>query len=304
MKAATTAMMTITATIRTKTTAMKKATKKKHSRLLVLEQRSLRFQRTVRSITVRSSGFSRCSTGVFYCLFLVCDLAPGREDLPHRPPANKMSACCMVIDGIIYHSFLWYSEEGVDHCWSLSYVDPLDVPQVVGRRFGNGWSTFRKLHGLKTEYKFVLAVERKWIFHGVFLNQNDREMVFDWTGPNLQWRDLHPPLRNLCTSCSHSVVSAAQSVLKFGHLHLLGRQLRHEFELRRKEVFWVYDREEMVIRMGNRAWAVPIDDLHLDAQRFAHFIGVLQLEFPDYLGGYHATHCKTPSCCDMRRCGC
>lgn len=45
----------------------------------------------------------------------------------------------------------------------------------------------------------------------------------------------------------------------------------------------MYDLEEMVIRMGNRAWAVPIDDLHLDAQRFADFIGVLQLEFLDYL---------------------
>ncbi|KAF7130084.1 hypothetical protein RHSIM_Rhsim10G0016200 [Rhododendron simsii] len=56
-----------------------------------------------------------------------------------------------------------------------------------------------------------------------------------------------------------------------------------EFELQLKEVLRVYDLGEMVIRMGNRAWAVPINDLHLDAQRFADFIGVLQLEFLDCL---------------------
>lgn len=67
--------------------------------------------------------------------------------------------------------------------------------EVIGRRFGNGWPTFRKLHGLKTEYKFVLAAERKWIFHAIILDQNDREMVFDWSAPNFQWRDLHPPPR-------------------------------------------------------------------------------------------------------------
>ncbi|KAF7150117.1 hypothetical protein RHSIM_Rhsim02G0073300 [Rhododendron simsii] len=79
--------------------------------------------------------------------------------------------------------------------------DSLGVDVVVLRRSGswpslsNGWSTFRKLHGLKDGYKFILAAERRWIFHAIILDENDREMVFNWTGPNLQWRELHPPPR-------------------------------------------------------------------------------------------------------------
>ncbi|KAF7127550.1 hypothetical protein RHSIM_Rhsim11G0024500 [Rhododendron simsii] len=43
------------------------------------------------------------------------------------------------LDGIIYHSFLWYDEQGVDHCWSLSFVD---VPQGLQQYFpSNGPAT-------------------------------------------------------------------------------------------------------------------------------------------------------------------
>lgn len=118
---------------------------------------------------------------------------------------------------IIYHSFLRYSEQGVDHCWSLSPVDSVDVPQrlpqgirryfpyngpptwvllkhgcrawpveIVGRQFCNGWSTFRELHGLKGGFKFILTAERRWIFDTVILDENEGEMVFDWIGPNLE----------------------------------------------------------------------------------------------------------------------
>lgn len=35
--------------------------------------------------------------------------------------------------------------------------------------------------------------------------------------------------------------------------------------------------------MANQTCAVPIDNLHLDAQTFIDFLAVLQLEFLDYL---------------------
>ncbi|KAF7145554.1 hypothetical protein RHSIM_Rhsim04G0025800 [Rhododendron simsii] len=177
------------------------------------------------------------------------------------------------LDGIIiiYHSFLRYSEQGVDHCWSLSPVNSVDVPQrlpqgirryfpyngpptwvllkhgcrawpvaIVGCWFCNGWSTFHELHGLKGEFKFILTAERRWIFDTVIIDENEGEMVFDWTGPNLE------PY-----SCG--------------------------------QVFRIYDIEEMVIRMADWAWTVPIDDLRLDAQIFRVFVAALQLEFLDYL---------------------
>ncbi|KAG5521715.1 hypothetical protein RHGRI_034062 [Rhododendron griersonianum] len=56
-----------------------------------------------------------------------------------------------------------------------------------------------------------------------------------------------------------------------------------EFELRLKQVFCIYDIEEMVIRMADRVWTVPIDDLCLDAQIFSNFVAALQLQFLDYL---------------------
>ncbi|KAG5521593.1 hypothetical protein RHGRI_033973 [Rhododendron griersonianum] len=56
-----------------------------------------------------------------------------------------------------------------------------------------------------------------------------------------------------------------------------------EFELRLKQVFYIYDIEEMVIRMADRVWTVPIDDLRLDAQIFSNFVATLQLQFLDYL---------------------
>ncbi|KAG5556703.1 hypothetical protein RHGRI_007093 [Rhododendron griersonianum] len=56
-----------------------------------------------------------------------------------------------------------------------------------------------------------------------------------------------------------------------------------EFELRLKQVFCIYDIEEMVFRMANQVWTVPIDDLCLDAQIFSNFVAALQLQFLDYL---------------------
>ncbi|KAG5524117.1 hypothetical protein RHGRI_030940 [Rhododendron griersonianum] len=94
------------------------------------------------------------------------------------------------------------------------------------------WSTFHKLHGLKDGYKFILAAERKCIFHTVILDENEREMVFNWIGPNLLW----------------------------------------SFEVRLKEVFRIYDLEEMVIRMAYRTWTVAIDDLRFDAQTLSNFV--------------------------------
>ncbi|KAG5516518.1 hypothetical protein RHGRI_037286 [Rhododendron griersonianum] len=161
------------------------------------------------------------------------------------------------------------------------YVDPLDIPQrlaqglrqyfpyhgpatcvsvrhgylawpieVVGHHFANGWPTFRKLHGLKI-LQFVYSCIYAFV------------LVFGFCS------------RNLSTSCLPSLISAVQSVMKFGHLRLPGQQLHHEFKVRLKEVFRVYNLEEMVIKMANRTCAVPIDNLHLDAQTFIDFLAVL-----------------------------
>lgn len=72
------------------------------------------------------------------------------------------------------------------HGFYLSMDVELGQLRLLFRRFCNGWSTFRELHGLKGGFKFILTAERRWIFDTVILDENDGEMVFDWIGPNLE----------------------------------------------------------------------------------------------------------------------
>lgn len=65
-------------------------------------------------------------------------------------------------------------------------------PVGVNHELAKGWDTFRRVHGLKAEFKVIMACERKLIFHTAILDGNDRKLVFGWFGPNLQWQELHP----------------------------------------------------------------------------------------------------------------
>lgn len=131
--------------------------------------------------------------------------------------------------------------------------------EVIDQRFGDGWDKFRSVHQLKPGFKVIFACERKWIFHTVILDENDQEVRFHLSGPNMHCQQLHPPLGRcaamlvvcsllsgksllkvglfsnlrLCygsiccfvlaglrTSCLPSSISHEQTVLQFGHLHL------------------------------------------------------------------------------------
>ncbi|KAI8534344.1 hypothetical protein RHMOL_Rhmol10G0082700 [Rhododendron molle] len=217
------------------------------------------------------------------------------------------------LDGIVYYSFLQYSEEGIGSCWHFACVGPADIAQrlplglrryflasasaawilvlhgyriwpvqIVDQRFGDGWNEFRAAHQLKPGFKVIFACERKWIFHTVILDENDREVRFHWSGPNVHRRQLHPP-RALRTSCLPSCISSEGTVLQFGHLHLPIVQLRLDFEVRLKEAFQEFDLEEMVLKMGRRVWNVPINDLRLDADAFDQFLDALDLSYLDFL---------------------
>ncbi|KAF7137816.1 hypothetical protein RHSIM_Rhsim07G0148600 [Rhododendron simsii] len=256
------------------------------------------------------------------------------------------------LDGIVYYSFLQYSQEGtcaaslvlckelihsigIGSFWHFACVGPDDVAQrlplgprwhflasssttwilvlhgyriwsieVIDQRFGDGWDKFRAVHQLKPEFKVIFACERKWIFHTVILDKNDFEVRFHWTSPNIHRRQLHPP-RGMCNrmlviysvsqitifgklhlcygfisyfmlalrnSCLPSLISHEGIVLKFGHLHLPIAQPRLAFEVRLEEAFREFDLEEMVIRMGDRVWKVPINNLQLDVHMFDHLV--------------------------------
>lgn len=115
------------------------------------------------------------------------------------------------------------------------------------------------MHRLRPGFKVIFACERRWIFHTVILDENDREVRFHWSGLNMHRRQLHPPqgtfahmlvlcglpeiivfgnlhlcygfihcflLLALQTSCLPSSISHEGTVLQFGHLHLLIVQIR------------------------------------------------------------------------------
>ncbi|KAI8534735.1 hypothetical protein RHMOL_Rhmol10G0119700 [Rhododendron molle] len=154
--------------------------------------------------------------------------------------------------------------------------------EVVDERFGHGWGEFHAMHKLEPGFKVIFACEREWIFHTVILDQDDLEMRFRWSGQNMHRRELHPP-HALWTSCLPSCVSHEETVLKFGYLHVPIVQPRLKFEVRLKKAFQEFDLEEMVIRMGDCVWNIPINDLQLDVQMFARFFVALDLSCLDFL---------------------
>ncbi|KAI8567880.1 hypothetical protein RHMOL_Rhmol02G0155700 [Rhododendron molle] len=64
--------------------------------------------------------------------------------------------------------------------------------QVVNAVMQSGWREFRTTHALTTNYKLILACERRWIFNAVILDQNDVEVLYDWTMLlNEHWQTFH-----------------------------------------------------------------------------------------------------------------
>ncbi|KAI8572240.1 hypothetical protein RHMOL_Rhmol01G0182500 [Rhododendron molle] len=92
------------------------------------------------------------------------------------------------------HLLLQYLHADGSTTWILlrhgSRVWPVEV---INHRFGDGWDTFRSVHGLGVDYRIILAWEHKWIFHSIMFDRQDRELVFDWSGLNGYWQDIHPP---------------------------------------------------------------------------------------------------------------
>ncbi|KAF7129346.1 hypothetical protein RHSIM_Rhsim10G0059000 [Rhododendron simsii] len=214
------------------------------------------------------------------------------------------------LDGLLYHSFLLCSEEGVNNAWHLNYVVPAETAkwpscllpadgtstwivlrhgfrawpvEIINFEFCEGWDTFCKVHALHVEFKVIMSCERKWIFHTAIIDQNDRELVFQWSGPNPQWREFHAPPVNLRTACLPSAVAKQQTMLKFGFWYLPGQMLRVECEALLNEVFHVFDLEDMVIHMADRTWEIKIQDLKLDVAEFEQFWSALNMQLLDYL---------------------
>ncbi|XP_058225519.1 uncharacterized protein LOC131334497 [Rhododendron vialii] len=56
-----------------------------------------------------------------------------------------------------------------------------------------------------------------------------------------------------------------------------------EFETRLEQAFEVLGLEQMMIRMANRSWTIPIENLYLNVEAFNQFVDASSLQFLDYL---------------------
>ncbi|KAF7152354.1 hypothetical protein RHSIM_Rhsim01G0171000 [Rhododendron simsii] len=129
--------------------------------------------------------------------------------------------------------------------------------EIVNHEFREVWESFRAAHDLHVDYKLILACEHKWIFLTIMFDRDGQELVFAWSGPNAHYQDLHPPSGNLCIA-----------------------SLPSEFELGLNKPLGL---EQMVIRMANRTWTIPIENLYLNVEAFNQFVDAPNLQFLDYL---------------------
>ncbi|KAG5528360.1 hypothetical protein RHGRI_029136 [Rhododendron griersonianum] len=120
------------------------------------------------------------------------------------------------LDDIVYHSFVRYSEEGINRdfsiissvqqCYALyrshSYRLPRALHQhfpadrsstlvllrhgskawpveTVNHEFHKGWDDFRKANELEVNHKLTLACECKWIFHTIMFDRCGWELYLD-----------------------------------------------------------------------------------------------------------------------------
>ncbi|KAI8567947.1 hypothetical protein RHMOL_Rhmol02G0160700 [Rhododendron molle] len=214
------------------------------------------------------------------------------------------------LDGLLYHSFLLCTEEGVSNAWHLNCVAaasscqklpnglracfPADGAstwiilrhgfrawpvEVINFEFREGWDTFRDDHALRPEFKLIMSCERKWIFHTTILNENDQELVYHCIPVMV----FSCALANLRTACLPSAIAKHRTMLKFGFWYLPGQILRLECEAHLNEVFGVFALEDIVIHMANRTWEIKVQDLKLDVTEFDQFWHALDMELLDYL---------------------
>ncbi|XP_058198693.1 uncharacterized protein LOC131314204 [Rhododendron vialii] len=150
--------------------------------------------------------------------------------------------------------------------------------QVVNQEFRNGWDDFREAHGLKADHKIVFGCERKWVFHTIMFDADGRELVFDWSGPNGHWQDLPPLAGGVRTACLPSTLTPHNAVVKFVYFNVYGPELRTGIETRLRYVFRMLALEQMVVKMADRTWIIPIQDLRLNVDAFNQLAASLHVQ--------------------------
>ncbi|KAI8543770.1 hypothetical protein RHMOL_Rhmol08G0244100 [Rhododendron molle] len=222
------------------------------------------------------------------------------------------------LDALVHNSFMRYSTAGVGRCWYIKHMSQLHVfaptmllpdglrpsfegigrtvwilikhgskawpIKVVNAVMQRGWREFRTTHALTTNYKLILACERRWIFNAIILDQNDVEVSYDWTMlPNQHWRRFHASDGNFITACLPSTIQRNSPLIKSGYWCIPHTNYLREFQTRLQPVLQDLNLELISVRMGNRTWSISVHDVELDAAMFNIVLDALRLQLYDYV---------------------
>ncbi|KAI8548027.1 hypothetical protein RHMOL_Rhmol07G0240800 [Rhododendron molle] len=198
------------------------------------------------------------------------------------------------LDALVHNSFMRYSTpdgllssfEGIGRTtWILIKHGCKAWPiQVVNAVMQRGWHEFRTAHALTTNYKLILACERRWIFNAIILDQNDVEVSYDWTMLlNEHWRTFHSSEGNFVTACLPSTIHRNLSLLKSGYWCIPHTNYLREFQTRLQPVLEDLNLEVISVRMGNRTWSISAHDAQLNAAMFNIFFDALGIQLYDYV---------------------
>ncbi|KAI8567151.1 hypothetical protein RHMOL_Rhmol02G0097900 [Rhododendron molle] len=223
-----------------------------------------------------------------------------------------------LLDALVHNSFMRHSTSGVERCWYIKHMSQLYVYapttllpaglrtsfegigrttwilikhgckawpiRVVDGVMQNGWREFRTAHAITTNYRLILACQRKWIFNAIILDQNGVEVSYDWTMLlNEHWRQFHDLQGYFVTACLPSTIQQNLPLMKSGYWYMPQTNHLEDFQHRLQAVLHDLNLEVISVRMGNRTWSISINNGHLNGAMFNQFLDALQLQLYDYV---------------------
>ncbi|KAI8542238.1 hypothetical protein RHMOL_Rhmol08G0122900 [Rhododendron molle] len=197
------------------------------------------------------------------------------------------------LDALVHNSFMRHSTSGLRASfegigrttWILIKHGCKAWPiRVVDGVMQNGWREFRTAHAITTNYRLILACQRKWIFNAIILDQNGVEVSYDWTMLlNEHWRQFHDLQGYFVTACLPSTIQQNLPLMTSGYWYMPQTNHLEDFQHRLQAVLDDLNLEVISVRMGNRTWSISINNGHLNGIMFNQLLDALQLQLYDYV---------------------
>ncbi|KAF7127342.1 hypothetical protein RHSIM_Rhsim11G0033200 [Rhododendron simsii] len=156
------------------------------------------------------------------------------------------------LNDIVYHSFVQYSEDAVDQCWYMKDFSLPVIPERLPRSL--------RQHFMADGSSTWVILRSKWLL------------------ARYATSDRLPQQCGVHTACLPSTLTPHNAVVKFVYFNVYGPELRTGIETRLRYVFRMLAHEQMVIKMADRTWVIPIQDLRLNVDAFNQLAASLYVQ--------------------------